>query len=107
MAAPMIGHMVFFTLHDNASAKVQALVSACETYLTGHSGEVFFAAGGRAKAFDREVNDKDWDVALHIVFRTKADHDRYQEAPRHQRFIDENKANWKRVRVFDSEIAAK
>lgn len=107
MPAPMIGHMVFFTLRDNAPAKVQALVAACEQHLTGHPGEVFFAAGVRAKEFDREVNDKDWDVALHLVFRTKADHDRYQEAPRHQRFIDENRANWKTVRVFDSEIAAK
>ena len=28
--------------------------------------------------------------------------DRYQAAARHQQFIEENKANWLKVRVFDS-----
>jgi hypothetical protein len=101
----MIGHMVYFTLHDNSPAKAREMVSACQKYLSGHPGEVFFAAGLRATAFSRDVNVQDWDVALHIVFQTKADHDAYQDAPRHLQFIEENKANWKQVRVFDSELA--
>lgn len=100
----MIGHMVYFTLNDNSPAKARELVAACEKYLTGHPGERFFAAGVRATEFARDVNVIDWDVALHIVFQTKADHDRYQDAPRHEQFIAENKANWKQVRVFDSEL---
>ena len=104
-AEPMIGHMVYFTLADNSRAKTKELVSACEKYLSKQPGEVFFAAGARATTFTRDVNVQDWDVALHIVFKTKADHDRYQEAERHQRFIRENEANWKTVRVFDSCIA--
>src|SRR5437868_1542410 len=102
----MIGHMVYFTLADNSPAKARELVTACEKYLTKHAGETFFAAGLRAKAFTRDVNVQDWDVALHIVFKTKADHDRYQDAARHKQFIEENKANWKQVRVFDSEVEA-
>jgi hypothetical protein len=100
----MIGHMVYFTLNDPAAGKTKELVAACKKYLTGHPGEVFFAAGIRAIEFNRDVNVQDWDVALHIVFQTKADHDRYQDAPRHEQFIAENKANWKQVRVFDSEL---
>lgn len=100
----MIGHMVYFTLHDNSPAKVRDMVAACEKYLSDHPGSVFFAAGSRATAFTRDVNVQDWDVALHIVFKTAADHDVYQDAPRHQQFIAENKANWKLVRVFDSEL---
>jgi hypothetical protein len=100
----MIGHMVYFTLKDNSPAKARELVGACEKYLMDHPGEVFFAAGVRAAEFTRDVNVQDWDVALHIVFRTKAEHDAYQDAPRHQEFIEENKANWKQVRVFDSEV---
>src|SRR5690348_10453160 len=96
----MIGHMVYFQLADNAPAKVEALVAACDKYLSKHPGEVFYAAGPRAKEFDRDVNVQDWDVALHIVFKSKADHDRYQDAERHKQFIEENKANWKGVRVF-------
>jgi hypothetical protein len=100
----MIGHMVYFTLHDNSPAKAREMVAACENYLSKHPGEAFFAAGVRATAFVRDVNVQDWDVSLHIVFETKADHDRYQDAPRHEQFIAENKANWKQVRVFDSEV---
>lgn len=104
---PMIGHMVYFTLADNSPAKARDLVAACDKYLSKHPGEVFYAAGVRGKAFDRDVNVKDWDVALHIVFKSKADHDKYADAPRHTQFIEENKANWKQVRVFDSEISGR
>jgi hypothetical protein len=105
-AGPMIGHMVYFQLTDNSPENVRKLVDACDKQLSGHPGEAFYSAGPRAKEFNRPVNDQDWDVALHIVFQTKADHDRYQEAPRHLQFIEENKANWKKVRVFDSQLAS-
>jgi hypothetical protein len=104
---PMIGHMVYFTLTDNSPEKVQELVAACDKYLTNHPGTAFYAAGPRGTAFDREVNDRDWDVGLHLVFKTKADHDRYQDDPRHKKFIAEQKANWKKVRVFDSLLRAR
>ena len=47
-------------------------------------------------------NDRDFDVALHIVFEDRKAHDQYQDAARHKQFIDENKESWKKVRVFDS-----
>jgi hypothetical protein len=104
---PMLGHMVYFTLNDNSQAKVDALVAACDKYLSKHPGEVYYAAGSLAKDMKRDVNDRDWDVALHLVFKTKADHDTYATAPRHLQFINENQASWKKVRVFDSLLAAK
>jgi hypothetical protein len=104
---PMIAHMVYFQLNDGSDAKVKELVAACDKYLTGHQGVVFYAAGTVAKEFDRPVNDRDWHVALHVVFKSKADHDLYQDHPRHKQFIEENKANWKKVRVFDAAVAAK
>jgi hypothetical protein len=55
-----------------------------------------------AGELDRPVNDRDFDVALHMVFDGKASHDKYQEAPRHKQFIEEQQKNWKKVRVFDS-----
>lgn len=102
--ATLLSHDVYFTLKDSSATAKQKLVAACKKYLAGHPGEVFFAAGGRAEELKREVNDVDFDVALHIVFKTKADQDRYQDAPRHKQFIEENKDNWKRVRVFDSVV---
>lgn len=100
----MLSHDVYFSLADNSPAACQRLVAACKKYLTGHPGEVFFAAGPLCAELRRPVNDLDFDVALHIVFRTKADQDAYQSAPRHDEFIRENKDNWKKVRVFDSVV---
>jgi len=98
----MIGHMVYFTLKDSTPANRTKLVEACKKYLTGHAGTIYFAAGVLAEEFTREVNDRQWDVALHLVFQDKAAHDKYQDHPRHEVFINENKETWKTVRVFDS-----
>src|SRR5262245_21243199 len=103
----MIGHMVYFQLNDNSPAAVAKMVAACDKHLKGHTGEVFYASGSLAKEMNRPVNDRDWDVALHLVFKSKADLDKYAEAPRHLQSIDENKAAWKKVRVFDSLIEGK
>jgi Stress responsive A/B Barrel Domain len=98
----MIGHMVYFALKDSSLANRTKLVEACKKHLTGHEGTVYFAAGVLAEEFAREVNDRQWDVALHLVFQDKAAHDQYQDHPRHEVFIKENKETWKSVRVFDS-----
>jgi hypothetical protein len=100
----VLAHNVYFTLKDNSPAARAKLVAACKKYLAGHPGAVFFACGMLCDELRREVNDLGFDVALHIVFATKADHDRYQEAQRHEDFIAENKEGWKQVRVFDSVV---
>jgi hypothetical protein len=98
----MLTHSVFFSLHDNSPAAVNKLVAACRTYLADHPGTCFFAAGTLARELQRPVNDRDFDVALHVAFADRAAHDTYQQASQHLKFIEENKANWKQVRVFDA-----
>jgi len=98
----LLAHNVYFSLKDNSAAAKQKLVASCKKWLGGAEGVVFFAAGTLAAEFDRPVNDRDFDVALHVVFKSKAAHDDYQKADAHHKFIDENKENWKKVRVFDS-----
>ena len=100
----MLAHNVYFSLTDRSEAAAARLVAACHQYLKEHPGVVFFAAGTLAADMNRDVNDRDFDVSLHIVFRTKADHDRYQAHEQHKKFIDENRSNWARVRVFDSYV---
>jgi len=104
MAEMMLAHNVFFQLEDSSEPAVEKLIADCKRYLAPHEGIVFFACGSLAKELNRDVNDRDFDVALHIVFRTKADHDAYQSTPGHQQFIEANKENWKQVRVFDSVV---
>ena len=102
MADALLVHNVYFLLHDRSGAARQQLVDACRKHLPGHAGIVLFACGTLAEDLAREVNDRDFDVALHIVFRDRAAHDHYQDTPAHHQFIAENKATWKKVRVFDS-----
>jgi len=99
----MLAHIVFFTLKDGSENACQRLVASGKEYLAGHPGEVFFAIGTLNPELSRPVNDRDFHVALHVVFATKADHDAYQLDERHLKFIEENKPNWEKVRVFDSD----
>ena len=101
---PRLAHNVFFTLTDKSPAKVEELVAACKKYLNVQPGIVFFAAGPLVPDLARPVNDRDWDVGLHLVFVDKAAHDAYQDDPTHNQFIAAMKANWSKVRVFDSYV---
>ena len=97
-----LAHDVYFSLKDNSPQAKEKLIVACKKYLTDHPGAVWFAVGPMADEMKRDVNDRDFDVALHLVFKSKAAHDQYSKAERHMKFIEENKDNWKKVRVFDS-----
>lgn len=98
----MLAHIVYFTLKDPGPSSIDALVRECREYLGGEPGEVFFAVGTLCKELDRPVNDRDFHVALHVVFDSKEAQDAYQVAPRHLEFIRRNKESWAKVRVFDS-----
>ncbi len=100
----MLSHNVFFVLNDNSEKAKQQLVDECHTYLASAPGLVFYAAG-TLSSVDRPVSDRDYDVALHLVFQTRADHDAYQTNPQHLEFIARNKTNWKKIRVFDSDVS--
>lgn len=104
MSTVRIAHMVYFELRDASDAKIAEMLSECKKYLDDHPGLDFFAAGELTPDLSREVNDKGFHVSLHTVFADRAAHDVYQVAPRHLEFIERNKANWKKVRVFDSNL---
>jgi len=101
----MLAHNVYFTLNDTSAEAVDRLVRACHQYLKDHPGVVFFAAGTLVEELQRDVNDQDFQVALHVVFKDKQAHDVYQTAEDHLTFIAEQKDNWKQVRVFDSYVS--
>ena len=101
-----LSHNVFFTLKDKSTEKIDGLVQACHKYLKDHPGVVFFAAGTLVDELQRPVNDRDFQVALHVVFADKTAHDAYQTVEDHLTFIAENKENWETVRVFDSYVTS-
>jgi hypothetical protein len=99
---PMLVHSVYFSVAGKDAKDREKLIRACKEHLSKHPGEVFFTVGPLAEDLKRDVNDRDFDVALTIVFEDRKAHDVYQDAPRHKKFIEENKSLWSKVRVFDS-----
>ena len=85
-------HIVFFTLAESNDANRSKLIEACKKYLSQHEGVVYFGVGVRVPEYDRAVNDRDYDVALHLVFETARHQDAYQTHPEHLKL-------WTSVRV--------
>ena len=101
----MLGHMVYFTLKDRSAAAIENLIADCRQFLSGHPGTIFFAVGTLVGDLNRPVNQLDFDVALQLVFADRRAHDEYQTHPRHVQFIEKNKPNWDKVRVFDANVS--
>jgi hypothetical protein len=104
-AEPRLAHTVFFTLKDRSAASRERFVASCHKYLSGHEGVAFFAVGTIAEdIIEPEVSVRDFDVSLHLVFESKDGEAKYLKDPRHVKFVEENKANFGKVRVFDSYV---
>jgi hypothetical protein len=104
---PQLAHMVFFTLKDQSKEARGTFVASCHKYLAGHEGTVSFSVGVIAEDVVEPVSVRDFDVALHVVFEDKAARDKYLDHPRHKEFVEDNRAHFAKVRVFDSYLSAK
>jgi hypothetical protein len=101
-AEPQLAHAVYFTLKDQSAASREKFIASCEKYLTKHKGVVSFTIGTIAQDVKEPVSDREFDVALHVVFRDKAALAEYLKSERHDKFVAENKDGFAKVRVFDS-----
>jgi len=79
-AEGQLAHMVFFTLKDKSSAAKEKLVASCKNYLSDHDGVVYFSVGTIAEDVKEPVSDRDFDVALHLVFKEKAAEEKQRSA---------------------------
>jgi hypothetical protein len=102
---PHVAHMVYFKLKDSSGANRAKFVASCKLLLSGHDGTVSFAVGTLAGDLNGPFNDHDYDVSLHLVFVSKAALDKYHASARHDKFLEENKESWEKVRVFDSYLS--
>lgn len=102
-----LAHNVYFALKDPTAENKERLVAECYDRLAGIDGILFLAAGTCDTELCREVNDRDFDVSLHVFFRDRPSHDAYQDSQAHLDFIEANHEGWKGVRVFDSTLDAR
>ena len=101
-AEPQLAHAVYFTLKDQSPKSRDRFIASCEKYLTGHRGTVSFTIGTIAEDVKEPVSDREFDVALHVVFEDKGMLAEYLKSERHGKFVAENKDGFAKVRVFDS-----
>jgi hypothetical protein len=104
-ADSQLAHVVYFSLKDHSDEARAKFVASCKKYLTGHDGAVSISVGVIAKDVVEPVSDREFDVSIHVVFKNKEANAKYQKSERHQKFIEENKASWAKVRVFDSYLS--
>jgi hypothetical protein len=100
----MHAHNIYFALNVKSEEIIAEFMADSKKYLAVQPGIISFACGVRETALDRPINDRDFDVSLHVLFDSKAAHDAYQVAPLHNEFVARQKDNWKVVRVFDTAV---
>ncbi|MFI4876425.1 MAG: Dabb family protein [Blastopirellula sp. JB062] len=101
-----IAHNVYISLKDSSDEAKEAMIAQCNEYLSGHPGCIFYAAGLVTPELNRPVNDRDFDVALHVIFDSLEAQNAYQVAERHVQFVEANQDKWAKVRVFDSTVGS-
>jgi Stress responsive A/B Barrel Domain len=99
---PKVVVNIYFSLKDSSVEARKKLLDSCKGYLAKQPGMVFFGAGTLAEDFKQAINDRDFDVSVHFVFKDKVAYDKYTETDDRKKFIEENRPNWKKVRVFSS-----
>jgi hypothetical protein len=100
----MLVHDVYFALKDNSAEARKKFVDLCKKYLTKHEGALHFGVGPVVELRKRPPEADHFDIGLHIVFKNKEAHDKYQVSDRHKEFMKEIKDSLKKVEVFDSYV---
>ena len=98
-----LSHVVCFKLKDASADSITSFVAACKKHLDIPALQQHFYVTTLAH-YTRPVNDREFDVALNIVFKTPAAHDEYQAGAAHHAFMHECEPLWSKARVFDSYV---
>jgi hypothetical protein len=97
-----LAHDVFITLKDDSADACEGLARDCRDALSEIPTVLALDAGTRASAQGRDVNDIEFDVALHVIFKDAEGLEQYLVHPAHTQFVERMMPNVDAVRVFDS-----
>jgi hypothetical protein len=99
----MFSHVVIFWTDPAKPSAADDLLAGAEKWLRPIPGVLHFHVGKMASSH-RPVVDQTYQVALNLVFTSKAAQDTYQDHPLHMEFVEKAfKPNCKRVVVYDFE----
>lgn len=95
-------HMVFFWLKNPDSASDREAFKNTLTQFINTNPQVVGSHIGEPAATDRPVIDNSYTYSLVVTFPDLATHDAYQVDPTHLLFIEQGKALWEKVVIYDS-----
>ena len=97
-------HDVYFRLADRRPGTFEVFVSSLRKYLSPakHDGMVGFRLSYRAVEMKRRLNDRDFDILMHMVFETIEAYNNYRKSTPHDEWIDLYGSLSSDRRVFDS-----
>ena len=97
----MFSHVVIFWTKPDVPGAAEALLAGAQKYLSAVPGARSFHVG-RMVPSARPVVDQSYQVALNIIFDTKAQQDAYQTHPLHLEFVEKAfKPNCTKCVVYD------
>jgi hypothetical protein len=98
----MFTHVVIFWTDPAKPDAQDEVIAGAKKYLATIPNLVSFQVGKMSPSH-RTVVDQSYQVGLCIQFENKKAQDEYQEHPLHLEFIEQCKANWTKVVVYDFE----
>ena len=98
----MLSHVVLFWLKPDLTPAQRQEFETRLRALGTIPGIAKFHVGAPAST-DRPVIDRTYSFGLNLVFPDMAAHDAYQVHPTHQAFVDNCKAFWTKVLIYDFE----
>jgi hypothetical protein len=95
--------MVYFKMADRLPKTKARFIEYCREYLSGHEGQTF-SVGSRVVEMQRDVNARDFEVAMNMIFKSKKFYDKYNTDARHKKFIFVTAGMSSARKVYDSYI---
>lgn len=98
-------HNVYFWLRSGTpDEEIRRFEKGLEDFLSAVDEIAEYQIGKPAATPEREVTNHDFVFSIFVHFKSVSDHDKYQEHPAHQVFIDSFSMLWSKVSVLDSEL---
>lgn len=99
----MLVHTVLFWLNKDLDGPQQTDFRIALEALKGIEATEAVYIGVPAATPERPVIDNSYDFCLTVILKDMAAHDAYQVDPLHLAFLENNKALWKKVKIYDAE----
>jgi hypothetical protein len=98
---PRLMHSIYFSLTDKSAESIKKFTAICVKLLSVHPWTCVFAIGGLAN-MKRDVSIANYDVAMNILWRSKAFYSAYLKSKQHDEFFPATKGMIADTYIFDS-----